>query len=103
MGFYGASFVRARPDRATTFQDVSRLLRETNASWLAAAPTNLAVELVVRASEGSDWISVQRGLADQLLETLSRTLGTTAIMFNVRDEMVVRFSYRRFDDGQAVR
>jgi len=58
---------------------------------------------MVRASEGSDWVSIQNALADQLLETISRVLGTTAIMIYVMDEMVLRFSYRHFNNGQAVR
>jgi hypothetical protein len=103
MSRYGASFVRARPDRATSFRNLSRLLRETNASWLAASPANIAVELIVRTSEGSDWLSIQRALADQLLETISRVMGTTAIMINMVDEMVLGFSYRRFDNGKALR
>jgi hypothetical protein len=103
MSGYGASFVGARPDRATSFRELTHLLRETNASWLAASPKNFTEEIIVRASEGSDWVSVQRALADQLLETISRVLGTTTIMIYVVDEVVLRFSYRRFNNGQAVR
>jgi len=103
MSAYGASFVRVRGDRATSFRETSRLLRETNESWLAASPTNLAVELIVRSSEESDWVSIQSALADPLLETISRVLCTTAVMIHVVDEMVLRFAYSRFDNGEAVR
>lgn len=103
MSVYAASFVRVAPDQATSIRELSRLLRETNASWLAASPSNFAVELVVQTSEGSDWISIQRALADPLLETISRVLRTTAIVIHVMDEMVLRFSYRRFDNGRAIR
>lgn len=103
MSSYGASFVRAYPDKVTSWRELSRLLREANASWLAESPTNFAVELIVRATEESDWFSIQKALADQLLETISRILGTTAITIYVMDEMVLRFSYRHFDNGQAVR
>lgn len=103
MSNYGASFVRVGPDRTATFQGLIQLLRETTESWLAASPTNLAVERIVQISEGSDWVSIQSPLDDRLLETISRTLGTTAIMIYVMDEMMLRFSYRRFDHGAAVR
>jgi hypothetical protein len=103
MSVYGASFVWAHPDRATSFRELSRLLRERNASWLAASPMNLVVELIVRTSEGSDWASIQRALAAPLLETISRVLSTTAIAIRMMDEMVLRFSYQRFDNGRAVR
>lgn len=103
MSYYGASFVRAAPDRTTTFQQLSRLLREMNESWLAASPTNLAMERIVQISEESDWVSIQSPLDDPLLETISRVLGTTAIMIYMMDEMRLRFSYRRFDHGAAVR
>lgn len=101
MSVYSASFVQVRS--TTTFQELSRLLRETNESRLAASPTNFAPELIVRSSEEGEWISTQRALDDPLLETISRVLGTTAIMFSMMDEMVLRFSYRRFDKGAAVR
>jgi hypothetical protein len=103
MSVYGASFVRAAPDWTTTFQRLSRLLRDMNESWLAASPTNLAMERIIQASEQSDWISIQSPLDDHLLETISRALGTTAIMIYMMDEMRLRFSYRRFDHGSAVR
>lgn len=103
MSVYGASFVRAYPDRATSFRETSRLIRERNASWLAASPTNLAVEHTVRASEGSEWVSIQNAVDDQLLDTISRVLGTVAITIYAIDEKVLRFSYSRFDHGQAVR
>jgi hypothetical protein len=79
------------------------LLREANASWLAASPTNFTFELTVRTSEGSDWVSIQGALADPMLETISRALCTTAIQIHAMDEMVLRFSYSRFDDGRATR
>jgi hypothetical protein len=103
MSVYGASFARVHSSRATAFDDVSRLLRKTNEAWLAASPANLAVELVVQAFEASDWISIQPALADPLLEGLSRDLSTTALGLRVMDEMVLRFSYSRFDNGHATR
>ncbi len=103
MSVYSASFVRASPDHASTFLELSRLLREANANWIAESPSNLAMELVVRTSAGSDWISIQRSIAPPLLETISRVLQTTAIAIHVMDEMVLRFSYRRFEQGRAVR
>jgi len=63
----------------------------------------LAVERIVQTSEESDWISIQSPLDDPLLETISRVLNTTAIMIYMMDEMRLRFSYRRFDHGAAVR
>lgn len=103
MSVYGASFVRARPDRVTSFQETSRLLREAHASWLVASPTNFTFEETVRSSEGSDWVSISEPVADQFLEAVSRVLSTTAIKIYATDELVLRFSYSRFDDGQPVR
>ena len=103
MSVYEASFVRARTGPATSFRETARILREANESWLAASPTNVTWELTVRLTEGSDWVSIQASLADQQIETLSRELGTTAIRIYMSDEMVLRFSYGRFDHGQAVR
>jgi hypothetical protein len=70
---------------------------------LAASPANLTIEHTVRTSENSGWISVQNALDDELLATLSRTLGTKSITIYAIDEMVLHFSYRRFDQGNLVR
>jgi len=90
MSVYGASFVRA--DRATTFADACRMLREH--------PTTR--DHTVRTSPG-DWVSIENAIADPLLETLSRELGTTAITIYAIDEKLLRFHYRRFEHGRSMR
>lgn len=79
------------------------MLRESNARALAASPTNLVAEHTVRASAGSEWISIENAISDHELETLSRTLSTTAITVYAVDEKLLQFSYVRFEDGRAVR
>jgi hypothetical protein len=103
MAVFGASFVRAQPDRATALRETSRLIRESVESWLAASPTNLAVDNTLRATEGSEWISIENGAPDQALATISRLLQTVAITLHASDEIMLRFSYKRFDGGRVVR
>lgn len=103
MTVYGASFVRTRPDRETTFRETCRLLRESNAHVLAASPTNIVVSHTVRASVGSDWISIENCVSDLELGTLSRTLSTTAVTVYAVDEKLLQFSFVHFEDGRAVR
>jgi hypothetical protein len=63
----------------------------------------MAIEHTVRASEGSDWISIEHAIGDHQLEEISRHLSTTAVTVYAVDEKVLEFSYARFDAGRAVR
>lgn len=103
MSVYGASFIRAHPNRETSFRETCRLLRESNARVLAASSTSTAIEHTVRASEGSEWLSIENAISDYELETISRALSTTAVTVYAVDEKALRFSYARFEDGRAVR
>jgi hypothetical protein len=99
----GASFVQAGSDGPASFGEICRRLREKNATWLAASPTNLAIEHTVRLSDATPWISIQNVVDDELLAQLSKDLGTTAITIYALDEIRLTFSYRRFEEGGIVR
>lgn len=103
MGVYGASFVRAAPDRATAFRDTCSFLRENNSRRMGASPARYAVEHTVRIHDGSTWISIESAIDNVALQTISGSLRTTAITIYAIDEKMPEFSFRRIEDGQAVR
>jgi hypothetical protein len=103
MGTFGAAFVQAGDDGPARAAEIARALREQNTAWLAASPENLAIEYTVRRSAGTPWISIQHGIPFDLLQKFSCDMGATAIGISGCDEIILGFSYRRFDSGRVRR
>ncbi len=101
MSVYGASFVRAVPDRGTAFRETCSCLRESNVRHMQAA--RFAIEHTVRTHDRSDWISIENAVEDLVLQTISGNLSTTAFTIYAVDEKMPAFTFRRFEHGQAVR
>ena len=103
MSVYGASFVQAGGDGPGRFAGTCRLVREKNARWLAASPTNVTTEHTVRISDGAGWVSIQNAIDDELLRQLSVDLDTTALTIHACDEKILSFSYTHVDRGRTLR
>lgn len=103
MGTYAAAFVQAGADGPARATEIARVLRAQNEAWLAASPENLAIEYTVRRSDGTPWISIQHGIPFDLLQKFSADMSATAIGISGCDEIILGFSYRRFDKGRVKR
>jgi hypothetical protein len=95
--------VQAGPDGVGRFAATCRLIREKNAAWLAASPTNLTIEHTVRFSEGGAWISIQNAIDDELLRRLSVELDTRALTIYAIDEKILTFSFLHVHRGRTLR